>query len=303
MIMVDKMEGSYLLALHEPIRSMLDKCGKCNGEIATRNTTLCKHCRGTGRFLSNLSSGDVCFTGNGPNGPLFIGIELKSISDMVQSLSHGRLQEQIRKMIQQYDISWILQYGRCRPGSKSYPRCPIPLQVYKEKSLTRRREGWYDLKLGTKPVPYGYLESFKVSPSLLSLNVIHSTRVETLQEAAHWIGVLYRTWSKPYHQHSSMRTFDQSGDKIKNNPLKTITDFNSDSQDILEMAKFVAGLPGVRYERAIAISRHFRSIEKLMFADVSELANVVVESQGGRSRRLGPVIAKSLIEFITKKRK
>ena len=39
-----------------------------------------------------LAHGDISFVGNGPKGPLKFGIELKSIEDLFQSVTSGRLQ-------------------------------------------------------------------------------------------------------------------------------------------------------------------------------------------------------------------
>jgi len=297
--MLDKMEGSYQLALHEPVRSMLPVCADCSAKTSVP----CKSCRGTGRFLSNLVSGDVAFAGNGPESQVMIGVEIKSVADMLQSMHQGRLQEQIKRMAGCYDLIWLLQYGRYRANPKSkYLSCPNPVQVYKSRSKTRLRDGWYDIRLDNKPVPYGYLEAFKCSPSLMSLGV-QIVRVESLEEAAQWLGVLYRTWTKPFHKHSSMRVFDSSGDKLGSTRLKTMSTFPDLSSDVLEAAKFLSGIPGIRYERAIAIAKHFPSLDRMISADVDDWAEIRIESRSGTSRKLGKVLAKSIVQFLTKKRR
>ncbi len=59
-----------------------------------------------------LKSADIAFTGRGVNGtPLLIGVEHKKMSDLVQSLTTGRLQEQIERQVQVYDRSWLLVEG------------------------------------------------------------------------------------------------------------------------------------------------------------------------------------------------
>lgn len=66
--------------------------------------------------LVHLDSADVAFEGRGPQGvPLKIGVELKRISELVQSLQTGRLPlEQLPKMLQAYHESWILVEGMWR---------------------------------------------------------------------------------------------------------------------------------------------------------------------------------------------
>jgi ERCC4-type nuclease len=64
--------------------------------------------------LTTLEFGDVCFSGNGPDGAtLTIGIELKRISDLLQSFATGRLtNHQLPGMTAAYDMNWLIVEGR-----------------------------------------------------------------------------------------------------------------------------------------------------------------------------------------------
>lgn len=232
-------------------------------------------------LLSRLDSGDVCFSGNGPNGPILIGIEIKSISDLVTSLQSGRLQaEQIPKMSTTYDMGWIVVYGTYRSN-------PIPgpsngsLQIQK----WSKRNGkpfcdWEDFTINGRPIPYGYAESFLISPSFLSTNLL-SHRCIDMAEVATWIGTLYRTWSKPYDRHKSMRVFNKSQDISidQSSPLALSID-----PPTLLRAKVASQFPGVGFERALAIAQH----------SPSPLTVSVSKSGLERVKGIGKVLAGSI---------
>ena len=66
--------------------------------------------------LSRLEAGDVSITGNGPTGLLSIGVEVKSVDDLLQSEGNGRLRDQLESMLKAYDVNWLLTHGQYRAG-------------------------------------------------------------------------------------------------------------------------------------------------------------------------------------------
>jgi ERCC4-type nuclease len=67
--------------------------------------------------LSRLNFGDVMIAGNGPKGSVAVGIEVKSIWDLVASAANGRLMDtQITGMLGDYSHCWLLVYGSWRTG-------------------------------------------------------------------------------------------------------------------------------------------------------------------------------------------
>lgn len=204
--------------------------------------------------LHRLSSGDVSFVGNGPESQILIGVEVKSILDLISSLDTGRLQaDQIPGMINDYTIRWLCYYGEYRPNPSTGT-----LQTRKVKD---GKERWVDYAIGKRPVPYGYVEAFLCSPSFTNTGM-QSKRVMDLAEAAAWIGVLYRTWQKDYSKHKSMRVLSTAQD------LPTMMP-GIDEQTLLK-AKIASQLPGVGHARAMAAARHFRSVREMVNADSKE---------------------------------
>lgn len=201
--------------------------------------------------LTRLESADVAFTGNGPDDSLLIGIELKSISDLVSSIGTGRLPaSQVPAMLDTYDVSYLLHYG-------SYRADPISgvLQV-------AHRGRWLDHRVGSRSVPYGWLMSMLTTFMGAGMRIV---RVTDLTEAAAWIAAQYRWWQKPWSDHRGLHTFDKS------THIGLRPDIDSDT---LLRARVAAQLPGVGYDRAIQVARHFTSVRDMMCAGSKRWAEI-----------------------------
>lgn len=339
-LLLDYRKGSVNLALYEPIRSLLTSCLDCSGDIGKlwhldRSTQTysyqddgksktCTTCHDTGRTLSTLPSGDVAFIGNGSSSDISIGVEIKEITELLSSLISGRLQDtQMRGMINDYDSGhrWILSYGRYRPS-------PVDgmIQTYKEGHSTRRA-GWYTFKIKTKDksgkliektVPYGFLEAFKCCSA--KEHGFDFVRVEDIIEAAQWIGVLYRTWTRPYHTHKSMQVFDKSQD-VRSKLRKELTEErvkagqcqfhvqgrinhnNNDSDKrLMDRAAVFSQFPGLGYDRSVAAAKHFTTIKDGVNATVDEWAEVEVVTKGKKGERvirLGREVGSGVVKFVS----
>jgi hypothetical protein len=152
-------------------------------------------------------------------------------------------------MLEAYDVSWLLIHGTYRPGLDGR------LQML-------RGKGWKSISLGKRAVPYGYLEGLLFDLAALGVRV---KQVRDLAEAAFWLGVLHRWWSKPWHKHKGLRTFDQS---------RNISLMPGVDPETLLRARVAAQLPGVGFERALSVARHFPSIVDMINADASEWEQV-----------------------------
>lgn len=238
-IYIDEREGSKRLINHEPLRG----------------ATLCR-----------LDSADVAFPGNGPGGETYmVGIEVKSIYDLISSMNTGRLQAtQVPAMLEQYQVRWLLYYGIYQPGSKG-------------QLMLRQGKSWKSYKIGSRIVPYGYIESFLFDLTEIGINVRH---VGSESEAAHWIACLYRWWSKPWDAHKGMRVFDRSGGPtlMPNVP-----------REVMMRAQVARGLPGLGFERALAAAEYFGSIEEMINATAKQWEEVP---------GIGRVIAKAVYGAI-----
>lgn len=306
-LLIDSREGSYPLAFHEPIRSILEPCAaipSTNGKPAISHPEKCS-CRGTARALSTLPSGDVAICGNGPSSALMVGVEVKEISELVSSLETGRAQSQIRAMSQDYDVRHLLTYGpyRCSPDDGR------SLEVWKPAIPKRRRAGWYTLNHGRRgPVLYSYLRNWLVSPVSLCAYGFMYWHVDTIEDVCSWIGALYHSWQKPWSAHKSMKTRDRSSgsdarfkkDAREGRFQRATFDSLPLDKDLKQRLDCAEVLPSLGYERALAAAKHFSSPYEMYNAEEREWAEIKVESTGGKgkARRLGPVTAQSVVKAI-----
>lgn len=339
-LFLDYRKGSVNLALYEPLRSLLTPCLECNGEIIASGVRLdklkiksckweqdrdsiwfdsgigshCQACQDTGRVLTTLSSGDVSFYGNGSNGTISIGIEVKEITELLSSLLSGRLQDtQMRGMINDYDPEhrWILHYGRYRANPQDGM-----IQTWKE-GHSQRRAGWYTFKAGSRTIPYSFLEAFKCcSAKEYGFSFV---RVENIIEAAQWLSVLYHTWTRPYHTHKSMNVFDKSQD-VKSRMRNEIAENNlregkfqvstigsrkktdTENQKLIDRMSVFNQFPNIGYERSKAAGLHFKSIREGVNASANEWGEIQVLYQGkkgSRAVRIGKEVGEGVVKFVT----
>lgn len=63
--------------------------------------------------MQRLNSGDAAFAGMGPEGPVAVGIEIKTAAEAVGAVADGRFaSNQLPHMRTEYDVIWMLVYGR-----------------------------------------------------------------------------------------------------------------------------------------------------------------------------------------------
>src|SRR5437016_923212 len=101
--------------------------------------------------VCHLESADAAFVGYGPDGPIYIGIERKVISDLVASIRSKRLSgHQLAGLIENYDVSILLVEGIYRPGANG-------------ELETVTHWGWRPLYIGRQAVLYREVDNFITS--------------------------------------------------------------------------------------------------------------------------------------------
>jgi len=221
--------------------------------------------------LVTLDSADVMLTGCGPDSSVItVGVEVKSLSDLLSSISTGRLgATQIPRMLAAYDYSFLLYYGVHRSGPDNN------LQV-------RRGKLWKQYKLGRRPVPYSYLEGFLLTAQMLT--PLRVKQVYDLNEAATWLAVMDHWLEKPWDKHRGLQVFDKSGE--------TAAPPDADPVEAI-MAKVASGLPAIDYVRGWAAAKHFESVAEMIEAGVEEWREI---------KGIGPTIAKSAVSAIRRRK-
>lgn len=141
---------------------------------------------------SSLEFGDVCFEGKGPAGTLTIGIERKTLHDMLACIEDARYAGHQRPgMKQLYDISILLLEGHWRPHDP-------------DGFLMEGFNGgvtWGYCKHRSQRTMHSKLYRYLISVQLSGVFVIHS---RDLIHSAHVIGEWFHYFQKRWEDHTSM---------------------------------------------------------------------------------------------------
>lgn len=254
-VLIDERAGSRELVRHTP----LDTCGQ----------------------LCRLESADAYIVGVDEQGTpsVNVGVEVKSASDLIQSLETGRLTaEQIPAMFAAYDVSWLLVYGRFRANRYG------ALETVDEHTGT-----WRVKMMGARTVPYGYVASRLLTFTAVGLNV---ATVSDQADAAQWLAALARWWGKPLADHRTFKTFNRTVDtgiaaRMREQAAGAIRHVDPRMRRCAEVA---ARLPCIGYDRAVAVAEHFKgSVRMMVSADEKEWMSVP---------GIGKGIASAVIEAV-----
>lgn len=226
MILLDPRAGSGHLIAHPPLDS-----------LATH---------------TELRAGDAAFIGRGPDRQVAVGVEVKSVADLLSSIQTGRLQgTQIPRMREEYDVVWLLVHGRWRVGADG------GLLVYNE-----RRCHWFNHPPEGHQFTYAYPEKWLMTAVESGVRV---RMVEREEEVAAWLGLLAGWWEKRWERHGGMCAFDRS---------REIPGVVGMENGGMLRAQVANCLPKLGVKRARAAAEHFPSVRGMINAGVEEWCEV-----------------------------
>jgi ERCC4-type nuclease len=185
--------------------------------------------------LAMLRSADVAFDGDGPSGPVRIGIELKNVNDLIQSFVNKRLiGGQIPKMVRQYKICYLVVQGLIRLGDDGLILTWRP--SHKEWVPTRTR------------MTYAALS--RLLCTLEEKAGFRVRRTTARAETAQVVSDIYRWWGKPWSAHKAHLAYDES---FRNPP--DLNMFSADRAPLCE--RWAKELTGVGWVLAKRVSAHY----------------------------------------------
>lgn len=277
MLLLDSREGSYQLASHEPVRSLLAPC-------ADHNTPSCS-CRDTSRQLSTIttSSGaggpDALIVGQGPESPLLVAIEVKSIRDLFSSAADGRLQSQsdgqLQAMLSNYQQSWLVYYGAIRCGDSGH------LEEPKGRGDNGRvlwkpftRNGGPDGD--GRPLPCEFLDSMLVAVAALGVIPWYLPNIKAV---ARWIGTLHAWWTKPWDEHTFTHTFNQA-------PRFPMAIPGVTPQELARARRVFDRYTGLGIQKSVNVAKHFPSVKAMANATEEEWREV---------KGIGPGLSRAIV--------
>ena len=199
---------------------------------------------------ARLHTGDVVFVGNGVRGPVWIGIEYKKLSDVLDCIRTGRFSgEQLIKMHDSFDEIWLVLEGEFRSGREGF------IEVL-------RSNGWEQFRPGGV-APRLYSELVKWLITLETRSSVRVMRTQTIQETVAWILCLYKWWQEGELTHTSHLSYYEEPPPFigARRPARAAY-----------VAKALA--TGLGWERAQSAAAHFGSIQKMVNATEKEWKEV-----------------------------
>jgi ERCC4-type nuclease len=227
---------------------------------------------------TELPAGDVAWTGRGIGGtPVEIGIEFKTLTEMIESLRTERLQEQVMKMRGAepgqrplYDFAWLIFEGEV---------------IFDKAGRLMKRIGKRDFV----PLP-GRMTHQELIKRLMVLQLCAGVawiNTESQRETLDYMEAMYRVWTdKNLDEHGSHVAIYQP------EALVPISDFRKTVSS--------ACFPGISIRKSIAVERRFKgSLRKAVNASAAEWAEIEVKDAKGNVKRLGMSIAAKIQEKIS----
>jgi len=193
---------------------------------------------------TTLPFGDFMFEGNGPDGLMLIGVERKTISDLVGSIQSGRLSgHQLPGMVKEYDFSYLLVEGKW-----SVDRVTGNIRLPRPKG----EKSWKERGMSLNAV-WNYLHSVG---ALCGIHVIQTQgRDETVQRLI----ALSNWWAKEWDDHKSM---DALG------AVKKVAIVDTYGQKLSLASMMAAQLPGVGATKARSVADKFLTVNAMASASV-----------------------------------
>lgn len=189
----------------------------------------------------HLEYGDVAFVGRGPQEDVLgIGIEYKSVSDLLQSWHDGRLLgHQLPGMLNSYGVVYLLVEG------------VISADIDDSIRQYTSRGRWEPVRSQTKYTNLiGWLETLR---HLYGIQVLHSANLLT---SCVTIRSVYQWWQKEYQSHGTAVTIHTPA-------------LRRDLVVPTRIMKVAATFPGVGSEKLIDIEDKFGSIREMVNADAA----------------------------------
>lgn len=189
-----------------------------------------------GRRPMRLPSADFALTVNGPSGPLRIGVERKTTSEMLGAFQDRRFaKKQLPRMLASYDLVILIV-----EGFTSVARDGLLMA------------GKYEAGFGPGRHLYEPYIKFQLTLAIKTRVIVWPTKGKT--ETTHFLHALDRWGQKRWKDHKSAYVVDSlDADTV-------ILDERTVKRQVL------AQLPGVGWERSRRVAKYFESIEAAMNA-------------------------------------
>lgn len=193
--------------------------------------------------IRRLKYADASFHGHGPHGGVLVGVERKTVSEIVgESFGNSRrfARRQLPGLLARYDYVWLIVEGYTKIDPSS----------------GMLMAGQWEAGFGGSRMLY---ENYK--KQLLSITVranLHIEHTSGIRETVHFLHALYGWWQKPYASHKSILHVDRQETETVILDERTWT------------RQCFAQFPGVGWERSKQVAKYFGSVEAGVLASNAE---------------------------------
>jgi len=199
--------------------------------------------------LTRLDYGDFAWVGNGPHGPAIVGVERKTLLDLLSSIQSGRLSgHQLVGMTNAYDWSYLLVEGVWRPDMRTG-------------ILQRISRGgkWIEAAKGARRFMARDLFNFFQTVTIMCGVVVVKTG--NMDETAKWLQSAAGWWGKPWEGHRSHLQFTK--------PSR-----HAQLRKPSPVVRMASQLDGVGWDKARRLGEEFPTIMDLVLAGGRDLMRV-----------------------------
>lgn len=195
--------------------------------------------------LTSLSFADAAFEGNGPDGPISIGVERKALHDMLHCIDDSRYSaHQLPGMAQMYTKSFLIVEGEWRPHDQD----GTLMEGF------RGGTSWGPCRYRTQRVLYSKLYRYLVSVALSGVIITYS---KTLNHTAQNIVELFHYFQKKWEDHRSLLEVQKLNIPTMNGKPSLVRRWASD-------------LEGIGVVHSMEAEKHFKTANQLANADEEE---------------------------------
>jgi ERCC4-type nuclease len=199
--------------------------------------------------ICRLEYADFAWSGNGPNGPVDVGVERKTLLDLLSSMTTGRLSgHQIIGLTQHYDWVYLLVEGIWKPDKDTGMLQHI-----------NRRGKWAPVAQGSRRFMvrdvYNFLNTLQVMCGIVTVTTSNHW------ETARWLTSCNGWWEKGWSKHKSHLQFQKPIVHAQLSKPSLVT-------------RMASQLTGVGWDKARKIGSQFPTMEMLMDASEEDLTSV-----------------------------
>lgn len=213
--------------------------------------------------LATLEFGDACFEGNGPDGRIGIGVERKTLPDLLNCIDDARYSAHQRPgMMQMYQKSILMVEGVWKPDTNT---------GYLMECI--RTLTWQPLRYRTQMTTYSKLFRYIFSLQMAGQCVIITRDME---HTAYNICECYQWWQKRWQDHTSLLETQKLN-------MPSLTGKPS------LVRRWAAELDGVGVKHSMEAERIFRTPSELARSDESDWITIP---------GIGAKLARSIIKQI-----